>query len=158
MSNVLQYLCHGREMYCLNGMLSQPCALRRRIACLTFPCSSAPYGAFSSAPLNAPSLSPPLCSCRICPESVCTSCVDAGTTAGVSVVRSKLEEDSGSSLSMSIVRQLKSAIFADRCVLECVSNRAWLYVNVKRVDKSCLPHRNPTQMRASPKQMHVHEA
>ena len=76
----------------------------------TFPCSSAPYGAFSNAALSAPSALPPRNNCRIWPESVCTSEVETGCTAGVRVERSKLYADSGSRASTLRVRQLKSAM------------------------------------------------
>lgn len=79
----------------------------------TFPLSSAPYGGFSSAPWRAPSLSPPRRSCRICPASDCTSAVETGATAGVSVLRSKLAGESGSNASILIVRQLSVAIVVD---------------------------------------------
>ena len=76
----------------------------------TFPLSSAPYGGFSSAPDSAPSLSPPLSSCRICWALFCTSAVETGATAGVREVRSKLAGLSGSRASMLIVRQLMLAM------------------------------------------------
>lgn len=76
----------------------------------TLPFSSAPYGGFSSAPWSAPSLSPPLRSCRTWPASDWTSAVDTGATAGVRVLRSKLAGESGSKASMLIVRQLTVAM------------------------------------------------
>lgn len=78
----------------------------------TLPLSSAPYGGFSSAPCKAPSLSPPLISCRIWPASDWTSAVDTGATVGVRVVRSKLAGESGSKASMLMVRQFTLAMAA----------------------------------------------
>lgn len=90
--------------------LSYFCCLDLLLLLPTFPPSSAPYGTFSNAPLNAPSESPPRRSCRIWPASVWTSAAEMGVIAGVRVVRSKLDEDSGSRASMSIVRQLMSML------------------------------------------------
>ena len=88
-------------------------------ACRTLPCASAPYGAFSSAPVRAPSWSPPRSNCRIWPANCWTSDVVTGCTPGVRVERSKFCDESGSRASMLIVRQLKSAMFdilRDVCV------------------------------------------
>jgi len=74
----------------------------------TFVLSSPPYGAFSKAPLNAPSASPPLSNCRICPARLCTSAAETGATGGARVDMSKFADDSGSRRSMFMVRQFIS--------------------------------------------------
>lgn len=81
-------------------------------ALLTFACASDPYGTFSRAPLNAPSESPPLSSCFICVDNVCTSDADTEGLEGRREETSKLAGDSGSSRSTLIVRQFIVAIIA----------------------------------------------
>jgi hypothetical protein len=60
----------------------------------------------SSAPLKAPSLSPPRRSCRICVAVAWHSAAETGATAGAREERSKFAEDSGSRASILMVRQL----------------------------------------------------
>lgn len=82
---------------------------------LTFAPTSPPYGAFSRAPLNAPSVSPPRNNCRIWLESCCTSDAETGATAGRRDAVEKLAEDSGSRRSIFMVRQFAVAM-AERFV------------------------------------------
>jgi hypothetical protein len=84
--------------------------MARHLVARTLPLSSAPYGGFSKAPCNAPSLSPPRSSCRICWALFWTSAVDTGSRAGVRELRSKLAGLSGSKASMLMVRQLMLAM------------------------------------------------
>ncbi len=77
---------------------------------LTFAPASPPYGAFSSAPLKAPSLSPPRRSCFIWPERVWTSWAETEGTDGRREELSKLAGESGSRRSIFMVRQFAVAI------------------------------------------------
>ena len=77
---------------------------------LTFAPASPPYGAFSKAPLKAPSVSPPRNNCLICPERVCTSAAETWGRAGRREDMGKLAEDSGSRRSMFMVRQFAVAM------------------------------------------------
>ena len=76
----------------------------------TFAPLSPPYGAFSSAPLNAPSASPLRSSCLIFKERDWTSAVDTEGSEGAREVMSKLADDSGSRRSIFIVRQFTAIV------------------------------------------------
>ena len=79
-------------------------------AIYTFAPLSPPYGAFSSAPLSAPSASPPRRDCFIFEERDWTSAADTGGNEGVRELMSKLADDSGSRRSMFMVRQFTAIV------------------------------------------------
>ena len=79
---------------------------------LTFACASPPYGAFSKAPLNAPSESPPRNSCLIWLDNVCTSEAETEGMEGKREDMSKFAGDSGSKRSTFMVRQFIVAMIA----------------------------------------------
>ena len=83
------------------------CECKRSV---TFAPLSPPYGAFSSAPLSAPSASPPRSVCFIFEERDWTSAVDTEGNEGAREVMSKLAEDSGSRRSMFMVRQFTAIV------------------------------------------------
>ena len=77
---------------------------------LTLAAASPPYGAFSSAPCSAPSLSPPRSSCFIWLERFWTACAEMAGMEGRREELSKLAGESGSRRSMFMVRQFVVAI------------------------------------------------
>ena len=111
----------------------------------TFALLSPPYGTFSSAPLNAPSVSPPRSSCFICPASDCTSEAETeGTEAGRRDDTGKLAGESGSRRSMFIVRQFDVAMLRSILAKELSEHCAftgWPVQDIRRANKLVAPPR-----------------
>ena len=79
---------------------------------LTLAAPSPPYGAFSRAPLSAPSISPPRSSCLTWLPRLWTSAAETEGMDGDKEAVEKFAEDSGSRRSILIVRQFGLAILA----------------------------------------------